>query len=108
MAAIRGAEKLSANEMQFELQRGGKIVVFYYCVSLLVITFRRNSPAYLVRSGESAVGKALPWILLTLVAGWWGIPWGPIYSIQSLVVNFKGGKELQLQQPAPAAQAAKA
>jgi hypothetical protein len=26
--------------------------------------------------------------------GWWGFPWGPIFSIQSLVVNLKGGKDL--------------
>jgi hypothetical protein len=28
------------------------------------------------------------------VAGWWGIPWGPIFTVQSLVVNFKGGKDI--------------
>jgi hypothetical protein len=105
--AIRGAENMSADEVQFELQRGGKVVVFYYCVSLLVVTFRRSSPPTLVRSGENPLGKALPWIFLTLIAGWWGIPWGPIYSIQSLVINFKGGKELQMQAK-PAAQAAQA
>jgi hypothetical protein len=24
------------------------------------------------------------------VAGWWGIPWGPIYTVQSLWVNLRG------------------
>lgn len=107
MAPIRGAEKMSSTELQFELQRGGKLVVFYYCVSLLVVTFRRASPVYLVRSGENPLAKAMPWIVLTAIAGWWGIPWGPIYSIQSLVTDFGGGKEIQLQAK-PAAQAAKA
>ena len=107
MAAIRGAEKMSPTELQFELDRGGKLVVFYYCVSLLVVTFRRSSPVCLVRSGESPVAKAMPWIVLTAIAGWWGIPWGPIYSIQSLITNFRGGKEIQLQTK-PAAQTAKA
>jgi hypothetical protein len=36
----------------------------------------------------------MPWTLLTIVLGWWGIPWGPVYSIQSLVVNLKGGKDV--------------
>src|SRR5262249_19099171 len=36
-----------------------------------------------------------------------GHPVGPIYSIQSLITNFRGGKEIQLQTK-PAAQAAKA
>ena len=107
MAPIRGAERMSATELQFELERGGKLVAFYYCVSLLVVTFRRSSPVYLVRSGENPIAKAMPWIVLTVITGWWGIPWGPIYSIQSLVTNFRGGKEIQLQ-PKPAVQQAKA
>jgi len=107
MAAIRGAEKMSSNEIQFELQRGGKLVVFYYCVSIVVLTFRRSSPVYLLRAGENPVGKAMPWIILTALAGWWGIPWGPIYSIQSLVTNFRGGKEVQ-PQAKPAIHAANA
>jgi hypothetical protein len=58
------------------------------------MSFRRSSDAYYIRAGESAVSKGLPWTLLTLAAGWWGIPWGPIFSIQSLVTNFKGGKDI--------------
>lgn len=107
MAAIRGAEKMSPNEIQFELQRGGKLVVFYYCISIVVLTFRRSSPVYLVRAGENPIVKATPWIVLTALAGWWGIPWGPIYSIQSLATNFRGGKEVR-PQAKPAVQAAKA
>jgi hypothetical protein len=59
-----------------------------------VITLRRSSDAYYIPAGESAVSKGLPWTLLTLVMGWWGIPWGPIFTVQSLIVNFKGGKDL--------------
>jgi hypothetical protein len=36
----------------------------------------------------------MPLTLLTILLGWWGIPWGPVYSIQSLVVNLKGGKDV--------------
>jgi hypothetical protein len=25
------------------------------------------------------------------VLGWWGIPWGPLYTVQSLVRNTRGG-----------------
>lgn len=91
---IRGLEGMSDDQVRFEIQRGGKFVIYSYCVSVLIMTFRRPSGVYFIRSGESAVGKGLPWILLTVVAGWWGIPWGPIYSVQSLVQNFKGGKDV--------------
>ena len=91
---ILGIENMSSDQLQFELQRGAKIVCYHYCVSLLVITLRRSSDAYYIPAGESAVSKGLPWTLLTLVMGWWGIPWGPIFTVQSLIVNFKGGKDL--------------
>jgi hypothetical protein len=47
-----------------------------------------------MKSGESTVTKGLPFTLLSLVAGWWGIPWGPIYTIQVVYNNFKGGKDV--------------
>jgi hypothetical protein len=27
----------------------------------------------------------------TLLLGWWGIPWGPIYTVQAIARNFRGG-----------------
>jgi hypothetical protein len=94
---IIGIENLSASELDLEIQRGGKFVVYQYCVSVLVITFRRSSDIYFIKPAESAVQRGLPWTLLTLVAGWWGIPWGPIFSIQALVTNLKGGKDVTAQ-----------
>jgi hypothetical protein len=112
---IVGAEGMSTDQLKFEIQRGAKLVCYQYCISIVVMTFRRSSNVYFIPAGESAVSKGLPWILLTLVAGWWGIPWGPIFSIQSLVTNFKGGKDITaqlsaqlLQTSAPQAVAAKA
>ncbi len=91
---IKGIDGMSSDQLRFEIQRGAKIVCYNYCVSILVMTFRRSSGAYFIPTGESAVAKGLPWTLLTLVAGWWGIPWGPIFTVQSLVVNFQGGKDI--------------
>ena len=91
---INGVEGMSRDQVNFEVQRGGNFVLYSYCVSLLVVTFKRPSEIYFIRSGESAIGRGMPWILLTILLGWWGIPWGPVYSIQSLVVNLKGGKDV--------------
>jgi hypothetical protein len=38
--------------------------------------------------------KGLPWIVLTVLLGWWGIPSGPIRSVHSLWINFHGGNDL--------------
>lgn len=93
---VHGLDGLSGQQLQFELQRGGKFVVYNYCISLLIITLKR-AQIYFVRAEESRVAKGLPWTLLSLVLGWWGIPWGPIYTIQSLVVNSRGGKDVTQQ-----------
>jgi hypothetical protein len=92
--AIVGLGNMSIDELNSELQRGAKFVIYYYCISLVVITFRRGSDIHFIRSGESRVSKGWPWTLLTIVLGWWGIPFGPIFSIQSLYVNLRGGKDV--------------
>jgi hypothetical protein len=106
---IRGTENMTADQVNFELQRGGKFVLFQYCVSLLIVTFKRPSDIYFVRSGESAMGKSIPFTLISLLGGWWGIPWGPIYTVQSLITNLKGGMDVTqkvvagLNKPSPQA-----
>jgi len=98
--ATQGLGNMSPDRLRFEVQRGAKLVRYQYCFSLLVITFKRWLEVYYIPAGESSVVKGLPWTLLTVVAGWWGIPWGPIFSIQALIINFKGGKDLTLEMSA--------
>ena len=92
--AIIGAENLSDAELKAELQRGAKLVVFEYCVSILIMTFRRSTDVHLVRPGENAVLKGLPWTLLSLLLGWWGFPWGFIYTPAALARNLGGGRDV--------------
>lgn len=95
MANIVGFENIkSGAQLQQELQQGGKFVIFQYCISLLVITFKRSSNIYFISHEENAVVKGLPFTLLSLLLGWWGIPWGPIYTIQAMWVNSSGGKDV--------------
>jgi hypothetical protein len=95
MAKIIGLEDIQSDgQLQQELQQGGKFVMYQYCISILVLTFRRSSNVYFIRHEENAVLKGLPFTLLSLLLGWWGIPWGPIYTIQSIWVNFSGGKDV--------------
>ncbi|HEX8882297.1 MAG TPA: hypothetical protein VF749_19785 [Candidatus Acidoferrum sp.] len=91
---IRGIEGMRAGEIDFEIHRGGRFVFFQYCVSIVVLTFRRASDVYFLRQGENALTKGLPFTLLSLVAGWWGIPWGPIYTLQSVYNNSRGGQDV--------------
>ncbi len=89
---IRGIEGMKYGELDFEIQRGARFVLFQYCISVVVLTFQRPSDIYFLRQGENAAVKGLPFTLLSLVGG--GIPWGPIYTIQSVCNNSRGGKDV--------------
>jgi len=97
MAEIKGLEGLTDNDINRELERGAKFVFYQYTISILVMTFRRSSSVYFIKGGESTVTKGLGFSFITLLLGWWGIPWGPIYSIGSLFNNFTGGKDVTAQ-----------
>jgi hypothetical protein len=94
---ILGTDGMSREQIEKAVQDGSKFVYFQYCVSLLVITFKRSSDIYFIHPGESAVSKGLGFSAISLFFGWWGIPWGPIYTIGSLVTNFGGGKDISTQ-----------
>ena len=94
MATIKGIEGMTNEQINLELLKGGKFVIFSYCFSIIIMTFRRSSDIYFIKQGESTVSKSIGYTLLTLVVGWWGIPWGPIYSIGALFTNLSGGKDI--------------
>jgi hypothetical protein len=91
---IKNLEGLTTDQMNRELAHGGKFVIFQFTISVIVMTFRRSSDIYFIRAGENGAIKGLPFTLLSLVFGWWGIPWGPIYTIGSLYKNLSGGKDV--------------
>ena len=85
---------MSASEILFEVNRGARFVIFQYAVSVIIMSFRRNAPVQFVRAGESAAMKSLPFTGLSLLLGWWGIPWGFIYTPQVVYRNLKGGADI--------------
>lgn len=91
---IKNIDGMSAADLQQAVNEGGKFVYFAYTISLIVVTFRDTSGVYLVRAGESAVNKSILFTISTLLFGWWGIPWGPKYTIEALSTNLRGGKNV--------------
>jgi hypothetical protein len=94
MAQIVGIEGMNSQQLVNELQSGARFVQYQFCFSVGIMTFKQGTNIYLLRAGESRAVKGLRWTLLTLVAGWWGIPWGPIYTVQSVWVNLRGGDDV--------------
>ncbi|MFG6488840.1 hypothetical protein ACG04R_19295 [Roseateles sp. BYS78W] len=111
---INGAERLSAAELRQELQNGARVVAYGFCISIVVMSFKRGSGLYLLRAGEADWGRRLGFSVLSLVAGPWGIPWGPIWTVSTIFTNVGGGRDvsaellaaLRSQEPMPTAAAA--
>lgn len=91
---IEGTEGMTVRHVLYEVRHGGKFVVFQYCISLLIITLKRSSDIYFLRASQRTPREGIGYTLLSLLLGWWGIPWGPIYTLESLVVNLGGGKDV--------------
>ena len=67
-----------------------RYVVFFRVYSFIVMTTRR--PVQGIFCASCAKKEGLKSSVITLFAGWWGAPWGPIYSIGSILNNGFGGK----------------
>ena len=91
---IKNIDGLSASDTQQAVQEGGKFVYYACTISFLIITFRDTSSVYLVRPGDQVIPKLYIFTALSFLFGWWGIPWGPKYTIQALRTNLKGGKDV--------------
>jgi hypothetical protein len=91
---IKNIEGLSADDLQREAKTGGRFIFYAFTISLIVVTFKRTSGVYLVRSGKNAIVKGIPYTLLSFFFGWWGIPYGPKYTLESIRTNLRGGKDV--------------
>ena len=91
---IKGIENMTMGELENEMRNGARFVVYTYCISILILTFKRPSKIHFVKANENAFTQGIPYSLLSFLFGWWGIPWGPIYTIQALVSNSGGGKDI--------------
>ena len=84
-------QNLTIDEINAELQQGGKFVTYTWVVSIVVMTFKRPSKTiYFLKHDDHAIKFGWPYLLLSFFLGWWGIPWGPIYTIQAIYNSFVG------------------
>jgi len=101
MANLQGIEGLSAEEVLELVARGGRFVQYKYCVSVMVMTFTVPTDIYFVRPGESAVSKGMPYLLMSALLGWWGFPFGLIFTPIAIANCLAGGTDLTLEVTAP-------
>jgi hypothetical protein len=58
------------------------------------MTLKRSSDIYFIKADENTFKYSYGYVLLNLFVGWWGIPWGPIYTIGSAYHHITGGKDI--------------
>jgi hypothetical protein len=91
---IKNIDGLSATDLQEQVNNGARFVYFPFTISLIVVTFKRTSGVYLVRKQKEAVLRSIPFTVISSLFGWWGFPFGPKYTWESIRTNINGGKEV--------------
>ncbi len=93
---IKKSQGLSDLEIYNMLDKGAKIVQYSYAISIIVMTFSLNTKPYLIPKGKNGKKEGIIFSIITILLGWWGIPWGPVRSIRALITNYSGGKKVQI------------
>jgi len=70
-----------------------RYVVFFRVFSFVLFTTR--TPVQGIFCASCAKKEGLKSSVITFFTGWWGVPWGPIYSIGAIIGNGFGGKHDQ-------------
>lgn len=71
------------------------LIRYLFVISIAILTFRIPSRFY-IRDSESTGFVSFIYTLFTLLFGWWGIPWGPIYTVQAVIKNLSGGHQYRI------------
>jgi hypothetical protein len=85
---------LSPEELRHLVVKGGRLVEYEFCISLVVGSLRRTSGVRLLKPGELGLVRGLPFTILSFLLGWWGIPWGIIYTPLAIITNCAGGRDV--------------
>ncbi len=86
-------------EQKAESADGTRSVVYEYCISFVAVTLRRPSRPIRLLPGQRAWVRGLPYCFVSLACGWWGLPWGVIYTPLTIFSNLTGGCDITSQCP---------
>lgn len=90
---IRNAAEIERTGAHFEsklISPTTVLVRYQAALSFLIVTFTIPTRPYVVGEDQTFTIAATA-TTLSLLLGWWGIPWGPIYTVQVVGGNLRGG-----------------
>jgi hypothetical protein len=85
---------MTHEQLRAELAAGARLVFFEFCISLLVVSVRCVSALHLIRPGRRAWPCGVPYSVVSLLLGWWGVPLGLLWTPLTLWVNCRGGRDV--------------
>lgn len=91
---VDGLDNLTAAELEAGLAAGGRFVFYEYCISFVVLTLRCPTAVRYLPPADWGVVRGLPYVLVSLLLGWWGVPWGMIYTPLTIFTNLSGGQDV--------------
>jgi len=77
---------------------GERLVFYEYCISLIFVSLRQPSALVRLRPRQRGWIRGLPYTILSLLFGWWCLPWGLIYTPLTLWTNLSGGRTITTEQ----------
>jgi hypothetical protein len=84
-------ESVNVSQVEAAVSAGGRLVFYEYCISFIALTLRRPSALYLLEAGDRGFVHGIPYALASLILGWWGLPWGLVYTPLVLLTDLAGG-----------------
>ena len=72
-----------------------RIVIFKTVMSFVLVTLRK--PKSGIYCSDCAKKESVKASVITWLLGWWGVPWGPVYTVQVLLSNMFGGKHPEIE-----------
>lgn len=77
------------------IEKNTIVTQFYFTYSLVTVSHKIPSRFYIVGQ-ENTVFINFIYTFCSLVLGWWAIPDGPIFTLQTLYSNLKGGNNIRV------------
>lgn len=68
-----------------------RATAFLYVISIVVMSFKRGWSGIMCRTCRIKYG--LFFTVVSLLFGWWGVPWGILFTIQAFFTNLFGGTQ---------------
>lgn len=91
---LRWNQELSRQQLRAALERGDRCVRFRYVLSFVFVTCDYESTVHLMPATSDGTWRGLPYCLITMLFGWWGLPYGPIQSVAAIRSWMDGGEDV--------------